>query len=199
MPPASLSIRARWSRFQVMKLSVTHPSIISAFPESSSVDHRAQRCPTPRDSDGSRFDGACDPRRQMLRTSSEDDVERGLARAAEAGEAAGGDDLAQPLLAGLGTERLTIGHHAVEPEAVADHHQRRAHRSAEVADEATHELIRLGLIDGLCSSGHVIDPFARGVRLADYRSSQTWTTVWPEISPPSSSITVAHNTFVPSG
>ena len=47
--------------------------------------------------------------------------------------------------------------------------------------------------DIVCSSR------SRFASICGYCSSQTWTTVWSEMRPPSSPITVAHSTLVPSG
>jgi hypothetical protein len=47
----------------------------------------------------------------------------------------------------LSGDWLTVGDRCVEPQPVADHDQRGAHRRAEVADEPAHELFELVLID----------------------------------------------------
>ena len=47
---------------------------------------------------------------------------------------------------------LAVAHRSIQPEPVADHHQRRAHCGAEVTDEPVHELLELVLVD--CGCGH---------------------------------------------
>jgi hypothetical protein len=47
-----------------------------------------------------------------------------------------------------GRQRSAVGHGLVEPELVADDHQRRGRRRAHVLDELAHELLELLLVDG---------------------------------------------------